>query len=454
VGGIIGIVAAALVVVVALAAGGVVFWQSKVHADAVSAYGQALATWQGAQSDAEGAQHSLDNANAALAAERADASAILDAATDGFVGADQKAALAAGLAAAPAPSTQATPAPADPPASPVPTPDPTATPGADVVISDVDDASADELKASTAALNDAAAQIAAANEGITAQIASAQQSKQDLETLVQALLTSATQQGRTWLDAFVGKDAGAGQKLDAALTALEQSTSSTADRASLLAAVVTWDGPAVPGALQDPGSIYVVVDKLHPINDFDEKNPDARRWAPSGLTSVGNGQQLRKVAATALKQLMADAKAAGYSVPALSCYRSWDDQNATYNHWVQVDGSTTMADSHSARPGYSEHQTGLACDIGEGSQAWGATAAGKWTAEHAADYGFILRYDDGKEKLSGYVYEPWHFRYVGIATAQAIYAAGNPTLEQWFGLPAPKTYSDGSGDPDAESWGG
>ena len=452
VGGIVGIVAAAIVVVVVIAAGGIMFWQSKLHADAVTAYGTALTSWQGAQRDADSAQRSLENANAALAAERADGTAILGAAADGFVGKDQKAALAAAVAAFPA--APASPAPTDPSASPAPTPAAPTAPASDATIDDVDAASIDDLKAAAAALDAAAEGIGSTTEAATAEAADAQQSQQDLETLVAAVLTSAAEQGRTWLGAFVGKTAQAGQKLDAALTALEQSSATTTDRAALLGAVVTWDGPAVPGALSDPNSIYVVVDKLHPINDFDEKNAAARSWAPGGLASVGNGQSLRKVAATALKQLMADARAAGHSVPALSCYRSWASQNATYAHWVAVDGSTTMADSHSARPGYSEHQTGLACDIGSGSQSWGGTAAGKWTAAHAADYGFILRYDDGKEKLSGYVYEPWHFRYVGVATAQAIYAAGNPTLEQWMGLAAPKTYSDGSGDPDAESWNG
>jgi len=461
-GTIIGIVAAVLVVVLVLVVGGVFFWQSKLHADAVGAYQAALTDWRGAQDASTTAERTLETANASLATLRDDANAIVAAAADGFVAAEAKAAVTSAVAAiqveTPSDDTAATAAAttgAEPSDSPAPDPSATPTPpDAPAVIDDPSSASIDELQAAAATLTAAAATTRDAATAVSDQATAATATRQDLETKVEALLASGAQQGRTWLAAFVGKDAPAGQKLDAALGALEQATAETPDRAGLLGAYVTWAGPAVPGALSDPNSIYVVVDKLHPINDFDEQNPGARQWAPGDLISVGNGQRMRQVAGDALKQLIAAAKAAGYSVPALSCYRSWASQNATYAHWVAVDGSTSMADSHSARPGYSEHQTGLVCDIGAGSQAWGGTAAGKWTAANAANYGFILRYDEGKQDQSGYVYEPWHFRYVGVATAQAIYAAGNPTLEQWMGLKDPKTYSDGSGSPDANAWGG
>ena len=75
---------------------------------------------------------------------------------------------------------------------------------------------------------------------------------------------------------------------------------------------------------------------------------------------------------------------------------------------------------YSARPGHSEHQSGLAMDVGAIDNNYGNTPAGKWLAEHCADYGFILRYPQGKENITGYMYEPWHIRYVGVQ-----YARGN-----------------------------
>ncbi len=449
-GGIIGIVAAALVVVLALGGGVYFFLQSKQHSDAVNAYDTALGVWQDAQQAADAAEQSLDAANAALATAGTDAAAVLGAAADGFVGADQKAALATAVTALPAAPAGTSPVATDPAATP--SPDPAATsgagdgaPGADAVLPDAQDASIDELHVAAQALTTAAATVRSAAADVTAQLTTVQQSQTGLETLVEGVITSADTQGRAWLDAFVGKGAPAGQKLDGALTALEQATASTPDRASLLSAYVTWAGPAVPGALDDPSSIYVVVDKLRAMQP--------QSWGPTDLVTPNvrstGGQKLRKVAADAMVQMDQAMKAAGLPLALLSCYRSYQNQVATYGNWVNHDGSTAEADTHSARPGFSEHQTGLVCDIGggsnPGSQAWGATPSGQWAAAHAADYGFILRYDQGKENLSGYIYEPWHFRYVGVATAQAIRDAGNPTLEQWLGLPPAPTYADGSG---------
>ncbi|MEG0486259.1 MAG: M15 family metallopeptidase, partial [Oscillospiraceae bacterium] len=98
------------------------------------------------------------------------------------------------------------------------------------------------------------------------------------------------------------------------------------------------------------------------------------------------------------------------------------------------------ADRYSARPGYSEHQTGLTYDIGEKgkedvwlTEAFGETPAGKWVAEHAHEYGFIMRYPKGKEEITGYMYESWHFRYVGVDIATEIYKRQG-TLEEYLGI--------------------
>jgi len=121
------------------------------------------------------------------------------------------------------------------------------------------------------------------------------------------------------------------------------------------------------------------------------------------------------------------AKKAGYRFEAFSTYRSYARQKTLYNNYVAKDGRKA-ADRYSARPGFSEHQTGLAFDIGEmkrpseyASTRFGERAAGKWAAKTAHRYGFIMRYPKGKEKVTGYMYEPWHFRYVGKTAATKIY---------------------------------
>lgn len=129
----------------------------------------------------------------------------------------------------------------------------------------------------------------------------------------------------------------------------------------------------------------------------------------------------------AFNELCARATKSGFNLNAFSTFRSYTYQTSLYNNYVARDGQTA-ADHYSARPGFSEHQSGLAFDIGEVSQpqfyattAFGETPAGKWLASHAHEFGFILRYPKGKETITGYQYEPWHFRYVGPKVAKDVY---------------------------------
>ena len=92
-----------------------------------------------------------------------------------------------------------------------------------------------------------------------------------------------------------------------------------------------------------------------------------------------------------------------------------------------------MADTYSARPGHSEHETGLAYDIGEIDNNYGETPAGTWLAQHAHEFGFIIRYPKGKEDITKYQYEPWHVRYVGTEHAAKIYEQ-DLTLEEYLGI--------------------
>lgn len=146
-----------------------------------------------------------------------------------------------------------------------------------------------------------------------------------------------------------------------------------------------------------------------------------------------------KEAREAFGKMAAAAALEDYPLIAFSTYRSFEYQTDLYERYVARDG-VEEADRYSARPGYSEHQTGLAFDIGEVNQeqhfasaSFGDTEAGRWIAENAHLYGFIMRYPEGKELITGYMYEAWHFRYVGVEMAKDIYET-NGTLEEYLGL--------------------
>lgn len=141
----------------------------------------------------------------------------------------------------------------------------------------------------------------------------------------------------------------------------------------------------------------------------------------------------------AYEKMATEAGNAGFELTAFSTFRSFDYQTTLYNRYAQRDGKNN-ADRYSARPGYSEHQTGLAFDIGEVGRedVWltsefGETEAGKWLVENAHKYGFILRYPEGKEHITGYLYESWHFRYIGSPLATEVKESG-VTLEEFLGI--------------------
>ena len=138
-------------------------------------------------------------------------------------------------------------------------------------------------------------------------------------------------------------------------------------------------------------------------------------------------------ARAALNKMFADAKAEkNLDMWVCSGFRSYTVQKNLYNSYVSRDG-VKNADRYSARPGYSEHQTGLAFDINYADSRFTGTAQAVWLAKNAHKYGFILRYPEGKESVTGYMYEPWHYRYIGVENAEKIYASGL-TLEEYFGI--------------------
>jgi len=145
---------------------------------------------------------------------------------------------------------------------------------------------------------------------------------------------------------------------------------------------------------------------------------------------------MRKEAASALEEMFLAAKKEGIHLVAVSGYRSYERQKVLFDQEVKKYGEQ-KAMAAVAMPGKSEHQTGLAMDITSPSVNYQITAAfgesleGKWVQEHAHEFGFIIRYPKGKEKITGYQYEPWHLRYVGKHAARVMYEK-QLTLEEYF----------------------
>ena len=136
----------------------------------------------------------------------------------------------------------------------------------------------------------------------------------------------------------------------------------------------------------------------------------------------------------AFYKMQADAKNLGLNLVLSSGYRSYWDQKIIYNGYVSRDGQVA-ADTYSARPGHSEHQTGLTFDLNSIDDSFSYTEEGKWIHNNCYKYGFILRYPKGKESITGYMYESWHMRYVGVNLATKLYNDGDwITLEEYFGI--------------------
>lgn len=193
----------------------------------------------------------------------------------------------------------------------------------------------------------------------------------------------------------------------------------------------------------DPTSLWVIVNKQHPLNP-QTYNPNDLIFPNVSLRIPGAEQmKMRKEAAAALEQMFQDASSAGFKLQITTAYRGYSYQKTLYDNYVAEQGKA-IADTQSARPGYSEHQTGWAVDIRPQSgkcyleACFGDMEEGKWLAAHAYQYGFILRYPESKTNITGYTYEPWHFRYVGKELAAEMHKQNILTLEEFFQLgPAP-----------------
>ena len=148
-------------------------------------------------------------------------------------------------------------------------------------------------------------------------------------------------------------------------------------------------------------------------------------YNPGGLTAEFNN---------AFSEMQQAANAEGIGIWVISGFRSYNTQNTLYNNYAARDGYEA-ADTYSARPGHSEHQTGLAADINDIDDYFDQTPAGAWLYNNAWKYGFILRYTRDGTSETGYKFEPWHYRYVGKDLAEKLYNGGNwITLENYFGI--------------------
>ena len=188
--------------------------------------------------------------------------------------------------------------------------------------------------------------------------------------------------------------------------------------------------------VENPEAIDVLVNRINNLPDTYVPEDLVKITELPTILSNPEVNQLREPAYEALKSLFSAANEAGYDLYARSGYRSYKTQVSLYSSYVANHGQTA-ADTFSAKPGQSEHQTGLSMDITceamnfQLDDTFGATEEGKWVSENAHKYGFIIRYPKGKEDITGYMYEPWHIRYLGIELATDVYESGL-TLEEFF----------------------
>lgn len=156
----------------------------------------------------------------------------------------------------------------------------------------------------------------------------------------------------------------------------------------------------------------LVVNKSYPLSSL---------YDPGGLTEETQNS---------FNIMQKECSELGLNIYISSGYRSYLYQSNLYNRYVERDGEVA-ANTYSAKPGHSEHQTGLAFDLNTINDAFGYTDEGKWIKDNCHLYGFIVRYPEGKQEITGFKYEPWHLRYVGIELATHLYQ-NNLTLEEYF----------------------
>jgi len=178
-----------------------------------------------------------------------------------------------------------------------------------------------------------------------------------------------------------------------------------------------------PQQVENPNDILLLVNKHFVL-------PES--YQPADLVGVGDGRaSMRSEPAAALKKMIDDAYTQGLTIWGQSGFRTYSLQVQLYNDYSARDGQAA-ADTYSARPGHSEHQTGLTMDLNSITDAFGDTAEGKWVAEHCYEYGFIVRYTKENTDVTLYKPEPWHLRYIGPEAAQEMHDLGIESFEEYW----------------------
>lgn len=181
------------------------------------------------------------------------------------------------------------------------------------------------------------------------------------------------------------------------------------------------------------GATYIdgvlIANKTYALpQDFIPTNPDQPVNADRSSTC------LDKTLMSAWNTMLKDATAKGLNIYIASGYRSYNYQVNVYNRYVKSDGAA-VADTYSSRPGNSEHQTGLCFDLNTIEDSFQYTNEGKWVNDNCYKYGFCIRFPKGKDSATGYQYESWHLRYVGVDLATKLYNNGDwISLEEYFGI--------------------
>ena len=199
----------------------------------------------------------------------------------------------------------------------------------------------------------------------------------------------------------------------------------------------TPDGPAQSQKLKDDiaAGYLILVNKENGLSR-DYKPADLKDIKYFATDRSAEGRFMRAAAVDAFHSLVEEAAEQGMELVMTTAYRSYGFQATLYNNYVASDGQAA-ADRYSARPGFSEHQTGLAVDISTAKVGYkltlefAETAEGKWLAENAHRFGFIERYPKDKEEITGYRFEPWHLRYVGDGAAEYI-RTNDITFEEYI----------------------
>lgn len=173
--------------------------------------------------------------------------------------------------------------------------------------------------------------------------------------------------------------------------------------------------------VSNPNSILVLVNKHFSL-------PEG--YVPDDLTDLGE-IKIRKEAGDALLEMFGDAWVEGHTLWTTNGYRTEDLQRQLYNRYLEKDGQAA-ADTYSARPGHSEHQTGLAVDLNNLEDDFGDTPEGGWAIENCWKYGYILRYTSKNTAITGFKSEPWHIRYVGKDVAKTIHDEGIVSFEEYW----------------------